>query len=247
MAANTRYHRLPEDTRPSIDSINEDSRLITPIPDSDDSPPSPNKKEFEYRFHPTFYFRFVAGILFLATAIHFLVSHRQHSVAAAVINLVALGREIWVLLHHLLTRLVRVRVRIELRGSRSSISVPPGKRLPSWLLLGAVQAALDLLIVPLVISLVSAVPHHRTYYHGGGSLAAKILSFVALGLHVLSIVDLGQPSRVTWSGKLSFDDTCDGNDSLPQLPIYRGVDATGTGEVGAQRNKIGTDSPPEII
>jgi hypothetical protein len=163
-----------------MDSINEDSRLITSVINSDDSPPSQNKKEFKYRFHPTFYFRLVASILFLTTAIQFLVSHRQHGVAAGVFNLIAFGREIWVLLHHLLTRLVRVRVRIELRATRSSISVPPTKRLPSWLLLGAVQAALDLVIVPLVISLVAAVPHHRTYYHGGGSLAAKILSFAAL-------------------------------------------------------------------
>jgi hypothetical protein len=67
------------------------------------------------------------------------------------------------------------------------------------------------------------------------------------GLHVLSIIDLGQPSKVTWSGNLSFDNGGGGSVSLPRLPIYRDVDAARTGEVGVQRNKTGTDSPPEII
>ncbi len=178
MAGNTRYHRLPEDARPSMDSAGEDERLITPN-DGHDTPTSPKKKEFRYSFHPTFFFRFVAGVLFLTSAIQFVISHRRHSIPIGIFNFIALGREIWVLLHHFLTRYIRVRVRIELRGSESSISTQPKKKLPSWLLLGFVQVAIDLFLVPFIIGLCLAVRHHQTWYYGA-TLPAKILTFIAL-------------------------------------------------------------------
>lgn len=69
-------------------------------------------------------------------------------------------------------------------------------------------------------------------------------------LHILSAADLGQPSRLTVSGKLTFDTNGDDENedgNPPRLPIYRDVEATGAGEVGVQSRKTGADSPPGII
>lgn len=64
------------------------------------------------------------------------------------------------------------------------------------------------------------------------------------------MVDLGQPSRLTLSGKFTFDQKDEGDNeggNPPRLPIYRDVEATGAGEVGVQNRKTGADSPTSII
>lgn len=180
MAANTRYRCLPGDARrPSVDSINDGSDLLSPTSHHDNDTKSPNRKEWKYFFHPTLYFRFMAAVFFLTTALQFILSHRRNSVAAALFNFVALGRELWVLLNHLLTRFIRVQVRIEFRKSGSSILEAPKRKVPGWVLLGAVQIAVDLILVPFIIGLTAAVPHHYSSWYGE-TLSAKILTFIAL-------------------------------------------------------------------
>ncbi|KAH7312071.1 hypothetical protein BKA65DRAFT_558694 [Rhexocercosporidium sp. MPI-PUGE-AT-0058] len=251
MAGDTRYHRLPEDNRPSLDSAGEDERLLDPREDThDDDPTSPKKKQLKYSFHPTLLFRFVSFVLYLAAAIVFLVSRRQASILGAIFAFIAMGRQTWVLLHHLLTRFIRVRVRIELRQSGSSITTKPKKKVPAWLLLGFVQVAIDVLLVSLALGTTLPIPHHYMW-HGyfGPVLGGKVVAFIAIVLHLISVADMGQPSRLTVAGKLTFEKEDDDNegDNPPHLPIYRDVEATGAGEVRVQSRKTGADSPPGII
>ncbi|KAK0105275.1 hypothetical protein ONS95_004340 [Cadophora gregata] len=250
MAGNTAYHRLPEDNRPSLDSTGEDERLLDPRDDNrDDNPTTPKQKQFKYCFHPTLIFRFVSFVLYLSAAITFLVSHRSSALPAIIFGFLALGRQALVTLHHLLTRFIRVRIRIELREGRSSINAKPKKKTPTWHLPGIISVAIDLILAIVVIATTAAVNHQSTWYYGD-VLGGKIVAFIAAALHIISAADLGQPSRLTISGKLTFDkkdddDNEDGNP--PQLPIYRDVEATGAGQVGVHSRKTGADSPPGII
>ncbi|KAL2062275.1 hypothetical protein VTL71DRAFT_6541 [Oculimacula yallundae] len=246
MAGTTRYHRLPEDTRPSLDSTGEDAHLLDARSDTPhDNPTTPKKKEFKYCFHPTIYLRFVAFALYLSSAIVLIISGRRMSVAAGVFAFIAMARQIWVLLHHILTQFIRVRVRIEFRESRSSITTKPKKRVPAWLLLGFVQVGIDVIVAVLALSTAAVVPHHNTWYYGE-TLSGKIVLFIAVGLHFFSAADLGQPSRLTFAGKVTFDKNDEDNDdegNPPRLPIYRDVEATGAGGEGMQSRKTGADSP----
>ncbi|KAH6705139.1 hypothetical protein DL95DRAFT_524244 [Leptodontidium sp. 2 PMI_412] len=252
MAGDTRYHRLPEDNRPSLDSTGEDERLLDPRGDNhDDAPTSPKQKTFKYCFHPTILLRFVSAVLYLSAAIVFLVSNRHNSIPGSIFAFIAMGRQVWVLLHYLLTRFIRVRVRIELRQSGSSITTKPKKKLPSWLLLGFVQVAIDVILAILALATAIPIPHYDIWYYAYGPvLGGKIVVFIAIGLHFISAADLGQPSRLTLAGKFTFDNKDDDDNeggSPPRLPIYRDVEATGAGEVGVQSRKSGADSPPVII
>ncbi|PVH86296.1 hypothetical protein DL98DRAFT_526829 [Cadophora sp. DSE1049] len=250
MAGNTHYHRLPEDNRPSLDSTGEDERLLDPSDDNhDDNPTTPKQKQFKYCFHPTLIFRFVAFVLYLSAAITFLVSGRYSTLVAIIFNFLAVARQVLVLLHHILTRFIRVRIRIELRESGSSITTKPKKKTPAWLLPGFISVGIDLVLAIVVLFTTAAINHHTMWYYGD-TLGGKIVAFIAVALHILSAADLGQPSRLTLAGKLTFDKN-DGDDSEdgnpPRLPIYRDVEATGAGQVGVQSRKTGADSPPGII
>jgi hypothetical protein len=63
MAATSRYHRLPEDNRPSIDSkAGDNERLLGAM-----SPTSLNKgtKGFKFSYHPTFFLRLLVLALYI--------------------------------------------------------------------------------------------------------------------------------------------------------------------------------------
>lgn len=182
MAGDTRYHRLPEDNRPSLDSTGEDERLLDPRGDNhDDAPTSPKQKTFKYCFHPTILLRFVSAVLYLSAAIVFLVSNRHNSIPGSIFAFIAMGRQVWVLLHYLLTRFIRVRVRIELRQSGSSITTKPKKKLPSWLLLGFVQVAIDVILAILALATAIPIPHYDIWYYAYGPvLGGKIVVFIAM-------------------------------------------------------------------
>lgn len=77
---------------------------------------------------------------------------------------------------------------------------------------------------------------------------ACFLTYFDSALHFLSAADLGQPSRLTISGKVTFDKEDDDHDdgNPPQLPIFRDVEATGAGQVGFVSRKTGADSPSII-
>ena len=180
MAGNTHYHRLPEDNRPSLESTGEDERLLNPNDDNhDDNPTSPKQKKFRYCFHPTLIFRFVAFVLYLSAAITFIVSGRSHTIPASVFAFIAVGRQVMVLLHHMLTRFIRIRIRIELRESGSSITTKPKRKVPMWLLPGFFQAAIDVVLALVVLFTSIPIPHHETWYYGA-TLGAKIVAFIAV-------------------------------------------------------------------
>lgn len=64
--------------------------------------------------------------------------------------------------------------------------------------------------------------------------------------NVFTIVDMGRPSRITFTGNLSYDTGNDDEDRKPKPPLepeYRDVEATGAAEVGMESRKSGTESP----
>ncbi|XMA19018.1 hypothetical protein WAI453_011809 [Rhynchosporium graminicola] len=182
MAVVTRYHRLSEEnTRPSLDSTGEDEHFLDPH--DHDNPSTPSKqKQIKYSFHPTIYLRCVSSFLYLSGGIAMLLSHREQAMPASIFVFIAMGRQLWVPLHHLLTGFLRVRIRnlrIEFRkrGSRITTKEPKNK-FPTWLLVGFVQMAIDIVLATLVLGFTAPVPYRSWYY--GETLGAKIVVFVAL-------------------------------------------------------------------
>jgi hypothetical protein len=58
MAANTRYHRLPEDNRAPFESPTRDAELLLGPLSSGKNPTAP-KKEHKFSYHPTLFLRLV--------------------------------------------------------------------------------------------------------------------------------------------------------------------------------------------
>ncbi|CZT48397.1 uncharacterized protein RSE6_09082 [Rhynchosporium secalis] len=165
---------------------------------------------------------------------------------ASIFAFIAMGRQLWVPLHHLLTVFLRVRIRnlrIEFRkpGSRITTKEPKNK-FPTWLLVGFVQMAIDIVLATLVLGFTAPVPY-RSWYYGEPPGAKIVVSF-----HCLSAADLGRGSRLKFEGRITFDKKDDDEDEVnpPSLPVYRDATAAGAGEVGAQSRKAGADSPAMI-
>lgn len=153
MAENTRYHRLPEDNRPSMDSdsiVSDEERALINIDPFDNELASLKQESrgCKFTWHPTVLTRLISLSL-LSTGLAFLiVSRQQKSIAAIVFVCIALARLILVLLHHLFGSFIRIKiVQTPLSTStrpRNGLSKPSLSRF---------QVALDLLIaLPLVIS-----------------------------------------------------------------------------------------------
>lgn len=95
--SNPRYHLLPEEGRPSTDSVREDERLLGSIP----------KKPITFTGHPTFFLRLVALGLFIAAFVFHIVSRCIPSRAAIVFLAFAITRNALIILNHV------VKIKIE--------------------------------------------------------------------------------------------------------------------------------------
>jgi hypothetical protein len=189
MAADTPYHRLPEDSRPSMDSIpGDDQRLIDPDPLYDDDEPAPPKKgsfNFKLTYHPTFYLRLLALCLFIsAFGIFIAASGYSNSIPSIVFLSFAILRNIIVLYFHLVGHsLIRIHVEIVGRPTSTSSSHPKEWR-PSVLHRRLFQVAIDwILIGVLIVTTITAKFSERRWYYFGHSnlvLTACILSWIAL-------------------------------------------------------------------
>lgn len=181
MAANTRYYRLPEDNRPSMDSIPDDERLLGPVSEvSDELTSLRNQKEIIFSYHPTFIIRLINLIFLTIGLAFFIVSRQRRAIAAIVFTSFALLRNFLVLFQHLIGRWIQFRVEIV---GNSSYTLQ-GKA-PSWLKRGRIQVAIDLVIT---LGLLIAVPiaynhgHGDNYYRGMPQRAVEacILGFITM-------------------------------------------------------------------
>lgn len=151
MAEATRYHRLPEDNRPSMDSDSvvddEERALIGPF-DNELASLKQRSKDCKFTWHPTVLTRLIALAL-LSTGLAFLiVSRQQISIAAIVFVCIALARILLILLHHLFSYFIHVKI---VQTSTSTSAQP--RNLLSKPAQSRIHVVLDLLIaLPLVIT-----------------------------------------------------------------------------------------------
>lgn len=192
MAAESPYHRLPQDNvpRPSMESIpGDDQRLLGTDPLYDDDSPPPPKKgiyKFKLSYHPTFYIRLLVLCLFISAFGIFIGSGRSHTIPATVFLSFAIFRNIVVVYSHIVRRCF-IRIHIEIVGRSSSVNSKPKKWRPSWLKQRSVQVLIDwVLIIVLIITTITAKTGEGYYYswryhwRNGLVLPGCILSWIAL-------------------------------------------------------------------
>lgn len=260
MAADSPYHRLPEDNRPSMDSTpGDDQRLIDSDPLYDDDEPAPPKKgtfNFKLSYHPTFYLRLLALCLFISAFGIFTAAASRHSnaIPSTAFLSIAILRNIVVLYFHLVGHSL-IRIHIEIVGRTTSTSnSQPKKWRPSVLHRRLVQVAIDWILIGILIAttITAKFGEHRWYYWNRNTLVlpACILSWIALPIYALSTIDMGKPSRLKVANAVAFDTSKEKEDAgetvLPRT--YRDVEdveASG-GLQGDMTRKTGADSPPII-
>lgn len=107
--SDTRYHLLPEEGRPSTDSVREDERLLGVF---GISAPCVPKKSITFTYHPTLLLRLIAVALFIVSFAFHILSGSAPSCAAVAFLSFAITRNIMVLLTHI------VRIKVEFGGVR---------------------------------------------------------------------------------------------------------------------------------
>jgi hypothetical protein len=130
MAADHPYHRLPEDNRPSMDSLpGDDQRLLDTDPVDDD--PAPPKKCYSLKFsyHPTAWIRLLVLCLYICAFVIFIVSRHGRAIPAVVFLALAILRNIHVLYSHLIGH-SPIRIHVEIVGQKPATraSKPKAKR-----------------------------------------------------------------------------------------------------------------------
>ncbi|KAH8750621.1 hypothetical protein F5882DRAFT_420917 [Hyaloscypha sp. PMI_1271] len=246
MAANTRYHRVPEDCR-SMDSStrNEDLDVLLTGPDANGSEDQPPRNEHRFACHPTFFFRLISVCVFLPSFVLLIIGHRQASIPAIVFVSFALVRNFLVVLHHIFSK--HVRLHLEFRN-RSPRTRKCSKSWLGWLKHGRLHLLLDMVL--LAILFITAILGSRAssryrWYNGERTpeaAAGCILAFVGILAYAISVPDLGKPSNITASGGVSFNYAKSKQVNRPEQPqVYRDIEARG--EVSIQPRKTGADSP----
>lgn len=160
MAGNTRYHRVSEEPRVSMQSTTGNADLdaalllLEPSESGSDDEDAPPKNEHKFKCHPTVLFRLIAVCVLISSFVLFVVSRRPRSVAATIFVCFALIRNILVIIHHIIKR--HIRIRIEFRN-RSLRSRSPRNSCPEWLKSGPLHLLLDsaLVIVLLITTIIA--------------------------------------------------------------------------------------------
>jgi hypothetical protein len=156
MASNTRYHRVPEQSRLSMESVAVDPEidvegllLLDPVgSDVDDEHDATPKHKFTC--HPTAITRIISVLLFIPSLIVLIVANRRRNTSAIIFVAIAIARNILVIFHHIVSRHIHIRIRIEFRDvpirGRS-----PRRSCPSWLEQGPAHVLLDLILIGVVL------------------------------------------------------------------------------------------------
>jgi len=164
MAGNTRYHRIPEETRVSLESstggdLDSGDLLLDPLR-NDESHALP--KESKFSCHPTLILRLLATIILTISFILFVIDHRPRSLSAIILVSFVVARNALVIVHHIVSQ--HIRVRIEFRNRQPRVRTPK-KNVPEWLKQGWFHLILDLvLFAVLLITTIIATQGSRNWY-----------------------------------------------------------------------------------
>lgn len=176
MAGKTQYHQLPDDNRPSLESIpGDEERLLNPLEDELYESPPKKRTEFNFSHHPTFFLRLLNVCLLSISLSFFIVTEQNNGIAAIVFICLALLRNVLIVFRHFMSRWVHFR--IELVGSSKRTG-----RLPAWLKKGAIQVIIDLLLFTTLIITVSVAskPDYWWRRNTGLLLPGCILGWISL-------------------------------------------------------------------
>lgn len=222
MAANTRYHRLPEDNHASFEAPTRDPELLLgPLSGAEN--PAPPKKGHKFSYHPTLFLRLVVVGLLVASLILFVIARRPRSLSAIIFVCIVLVRNVLVVFHSFVARFIRIRIDVEL-VSRPSDPKKPTRGCPSWLKKGPIHVALDLILAFILLITVIIATQGSYHWDQRSVVPACILTWVAIPLFAVSAADMGNPSTIT--GTICFDYSKDKKPELPELPrVYRDVEA----------------------
>ncbi|KAE9379499.1 kinase-like protein [Stipitochalara longipes BDJ] len=207
MASSARYHLLPEEGRPSIDSIPDPSRRL--IESDSETSLTHGKPQFvSSDFHITLYSRFITFAFFLAGAIVLGLRQGYHgpywtapsgtAIPSIVLLSIALSRNVFVIFSYFVTSAFEVSISVRFRGqgkSRSKLRIPRWLkgRMFGILLDGSIILAL---FITLPIGLVQSSGWYTRLQEGFTT------ALVGMPFYVLSIIDGGDPRSVAISLKL---------------------------------------------
>lgn len=184
MAANTQYQRLPQEVRPSMDSsIGDEDALHLAALANDLEAWSPNK-EHKFECNPTAILRLFAICVFIPSFVLLIVGHRQASIAAIVFIGIAIARNILVLLHHIFSKHLRLRLEFRNRSPRHRRAVI---KCPEWARHGRLHLLTDLILFAalLITTIIAATtqPYRYGWYYNENTpcvAAGCILAFVGM-------------------------------------------------------------------
>lgn len=167
--ASARYHRVPEEEnrgRVSLDSSigdnNVDSELLLSDPMRTSDHHDPPAKQHKFSFHPTLLSRSLAVAVFIMSCILLGSSRRNRNIFALVILSLAIIRNVIVIIHHLFSR--KIRIRIEYRNQR--LGFPKSDlKIPGWLKTTAHILVDILLVVLLIIAGIIATQGSKGWYY----------------------------------------------------------------------------------
>jgi hypothetical protein len=178
MAANTRYHRLPEEDHASFEAPNRDPELLLGPLSHRENPTSP-KKEHKFSYHPTLFLRLIVVGLLIASLVLFLIARRPRSLSAIIFVCIVLIRNILVVFHNFVARFIRIRIDVELID-RPSDPKKPARGCPSWLKTGPIHVAVDLILAFILLITVIIATQGSYYWYYKSVIPACILSWVAM-------------------------------------------------------------------
>lgn len=245
--SSTRYHRLPEDNRPSTDSnagVNE--ALLGPL--VNDGATS-TQKSFQISLHPTVWTRAIVVLLLFPAMIILFSIGRGHVVPYIIFIIICLLRNVSVLLLHFISHCVRIRIEFP----RNSPDTPSSKNPFKWLAGRKVQIWLDLIlwVLFLIAVTVTGTVGNRCnmQYHYRGSycsleliMSGYILGWAALPFYLVSAIDAGKPSSIKTAIKIVVERVKEPVDDEPSEPpqVYRDLEGGGS---EPRATKSGADSP----
>ncbi|KAH8799788.1 hypothetical protein F5884DRAFT_117157 [Xylogone sp. PMI_703] len=227
--AGARYHILPEEGRPSTDSMADDSeRLLGPI---NISSPSTPKKPFTISYHPTFILRVIIVALLVTTFALYITSRNGFAIPAIIFLGIAIARNVLVLLGHF-GEFVKIRINVEIVGREVGAGGRCREARKKFRGLGkrSIQLAIDALLI-IILTITSAVTFSNIdhwWYYGGYVVPGSITCWVALPLYAVAAIDMGKPSRILFTTTMSLNLGKEKDDRsarpAPQPETYRDGD-----------------------